>query len=201
MCLNDCSFLSNIFNEIEQGDDLLKGKTVNLRIIERDDFELYTEWVNSVEVMGEFLLGRQRSIIEAENFYGTRSSDHGTFVIEKKDGSKIGILHYFDSKFGGYAKSKEVGYFLIPDERGNGYCTEAVWLVLDYLFLVHPLDRIQAICATTNNASKRVLEKCGFQFEGILRQLGFFSGRLRDLSIFSILREEWNEPAVLQLNS
>ena len=186
---------------LKKWDALLKGKTVNLRIIERDDFEVYTEWVNSVEIMGEFLLGRQRSIIESENFYNTRSAEFGTFVIEKKDGSKIGILHYFDSKFGGYAKSKEVGYFLIPEERGKGYCTEAVQLVLDYLFLVHPLSRIQAICATTNKASQRVLEKCGFQHEGILRQLGFFSGTLKDLSIFSILREEWNGPTVLQFNS
>jgi RimJ/RimL family protein N-acetyltransferase len=177
---------------------LLRGKAVNLRIIEKDDFGTYTEWVNSAEIMGEFLFGSQRSMQETEEHYSTRSHEFGTFVIEKKDGTRIGILHFFDSKFGGYAKSKEMGYFLIPEERGKGFCTEAVGLVLDYLFLAYPLVRIQAVCATTNIASRRVLEKSGFQLEGTLRQLAFFFGKHKDIAIFSILREEWNGPNTLE---
>jgi len=180
---------------------LLEGKLVNLRIIEQDDFEDYTEWVNSIEVMGEFLFGRQNAIQETMERYISRSPEFGTFVIEKKDGTKIGIMHFFDSKFGGYAKSKEVGYFLIPEERGKGFCTEAVNLVLDYLFLVYPVVRIQAVCATKNIASRRVMEKNGFQREGILRQFGFFYGKYTDLAVFSILREEWNGPNVLDFGT
>ncbi|MHA1907650.1 MAG: GNAT family N-acetyltransferase [Candidatus Thorarchaeota archaeon] len=180
---------------------MLKGKLVNLRIIEQDDLEEYTEWVNSIEIMGEFLFGRQRTIQEEKEQYSIRSPEFGTFVIEKKDGTKIGILHFFDSKFGGYAKSKEVGYFLIPEERGNGFCSEAVSLVLDYLFLVYPLIRVQAICATNNTASRLVMERNGFQQEGILRQVAFFSGKYADLEVFSILREEWNGPNVLDFDT
>ncbi|UCE10660.1 MAG: GNAT family N-acetyltransferase [Candidatus Thorarchaeota archaeon] len=176
---------------------MLRGKIVNLRIIEQDDFDIYTEWINSIEIMGKYLFGTQRSLQETMEQYGTRSREFGTFVIEKKDGTRIGILHFFDSKFGGYAKSKEVGFFLIPEERGNGFCTEAVGLVLDYLFLIHPLERIQAVCATTNIASRRVLEKSGFRQEGTLRRLAFFSGKHMDISIFSIIREEWSGPNLL----
>ncbi len=178
---------------------MLVGKKVNLRIIEPDDFDVYVEWINSVDVMGEFLFGRQRSIGEIEKHYSNRAPESDTFVIEKKDGTKIGILHYFDSKFGGYAKSKEVGYFLIPEERGKGFCTEAVSLVLDYLFLLLPLVRIQALCSTTNIGSQRILEKNGFNREGTLRKLAFFSGRDMDILIFSILRSEWNGPNILEL--
>jgi RimJ/RimL family protein N-acetyltransferase len=178
---------------------MLLGKKVNLRIIEPDDFDVYAEWINSVDVMGEFLFGRQMSIGEIERQYSTRSPEFDTFIIEKMDGTKIGILHYFDSKFGGYAKSKEVGYFLIPEERGKGFCTEAVSLVLDYLFLLFPLTRIQAVCSTTNVGSQRVLEKTGFNREGTLRKLAFFSGRNMDILIFSILRSEWNGPNILEI--
>jgi RimJ/RimL family protein N-acetyltransferase len=166
--------------------------------MEKEDFATYTEWMNDVEIMGEFLFGRQKSIEETEKHYSMRSPEYGTFIIEKKDCTRIGILHFFDSKFGGYATSKEVGYFLIPEERGNGYCTEAVGIALDYLFLLYPHLRIQAVCATTNIASIRVLEKSRFQREGTLRKLGFFSGKYRDIAIFSILREEWNGPNALE---
>lgn len=171
---------------------------MNLRIIEKDDFVVFIEWINEAEIMGKYFFGRQRSVSEVEKFYETRSSEYGTFIIEKKDGTRIGILHFFEANFGGYAKSKEIGYFLIPEERGKGHTTEAVGLVLDYLFLVEPVLRIQATCATTNVASERVLQKNGFQREGILRQLGFFSGKYRDLAIFSILREEWDGPNFLE---
>ncbi|MHA1904602.1 MAG: GNAT family N-acetyltransferase [Candidatus Thorarchaeota archaeon] len=177
---------------------MLKGKLVNLRIMEKEDFATYTEWVNDVEIMGEFLFGRQNSIEETEKHYSTRSPEYGTFIIEKKDSTRIGILHFFDSKYGGYATSKEVGFFLIPEERGKGYCTEATGIALDYLFLLYPLLRIQAVCATTNIASMRVLEKSGFQREGTLRKLGFFAGKHRDIAIFSILRDEWNGPNALE---
>ncbi|MHA2043807.1 MAG: GNAT family N-acetyltransferase [Candidatus Thorarchaeota archaeon] len=167
--------------------------------MEQEDYEDYTRYVNNIEIQGEFLFGRQKSILEIEKQYSTRSSEWGTFIIEKKDGTMIGIIHFFDSKFGGYAKSKEVGYFLLPEERRKGFCSEAVGLVLDYLFLVYPLVRIQAVFSTTNDASRRVPEENGFQQEGTLRKLAYFSGKHIDIEIFSVMREEWNDPNVLDL--
>jgi ribosomal-protein-alanine N-acetyltransferase len=43
----------------------------------------------------------------------------------------------------------------------------------------------------SNDRSARVLEKVGFEEEGVLRQRGFWKGEYRDLRLFSLLREDW----------
>lgn len=70
----------------------------------------------------------------------------------------------------------ELGYWLGTDFWGKGYATEAVRAVIDYAFeeLMH--DGLQAGARVTNPASRRVLEKCGFQWTGVglyrIRALG-----------------------------
>jgi RimJ/RimL family protein N-acetyltransferase len=52
------------------------------------------------------------------------------------------------------------------------------------------VDRIQAMIFPDNVGSRRVLEKCGFTFEGTLRKAVFHHGQYQDLSLYSILRSE-----------
>jgi ribosomal-protein-alanine N-acetyltransferase len=88
----------------------------------------------------------------------------------------------------------EIAYGLNPNERGKGYGTEAVQLVVDYLFPSKDLARIQAIVDVRNKASQRVLEKASFQREETIRKALFNRGELGDHYLYSILREEWKEP-------
>ena len=92
----------------------------------------------------------------------------------------------------------EIGYTLIPSERNKGYCTKTIKMFVDFLFLLKDIVRIQAGTDTRNIASQRVLEKTGFKKEGVLRKIIFMKGHLADLSLFSILREEWKEPKILK---
>jgi len=116
------------------------------------------------------------------------------FIIQKKDRTRIGVInHLFNQPY----RLKEISYFLIPSERGKGYGTEAVQLMVDYLFLSQSIFRIQAITNVGNKASQRVLEKAGFTIEGTIRKLRFVRGVLTDYYLHSILREEWKEPKIL----
>jgi RimJ/RimL family protein N-acetyltransferase len=81
-----------------------------------------------------------------------------------------------------------------------GYCTEAVRMIVDYLFLSKSIVRVQADTETTNIASQKVLEKAGFTKEGLLRKYYFSNGEWQDIFLFSILREEWNAPQILHLS-
>jgi RimJ/RimL family protein N-acetyltransferase len=72
-----------------------------------------------------------------------------------------------------------------------------VEVMLDYLFLSKNLERIQATTDVNNLVSQKVLEKAGFQREGIIRKSSFIKGKWRDRCLFSILREEWREPRIL----
>jgi RimJ/RimL family protein N-acetyltransferase len=127
--------------------------------------------------------------------YDALPPDTKWFFIEKKDGTKIGTLfHWFIGDL------LEIGYVLAPSEREKGYCTEAVNIVVDYLFLSKDIPRVQAHTDAKNMSSQNVLKKVGFKKEGTIRKSGFSRGEWRDLCLYSILREEWKEPRVLICN-
>jgi RimJ/RimL family protein N-acetyltransferase len=174
---------------------LLEGKKVNLRIMEKEDLPLFTEWINNPEVWGEYNPLWQMSRTEVEKMF---ESPHElkSFLIESKDGNKIGfIIHYYVLDPAG--KQLEISYSLIPNERKKGYCTEAVKIMVDYLFLSKETFRIQAQTDARNVASQKILAKVNFKKEGILRKSLFIGGEWRDSFLYSILREEWKEPKIL----
>jgi RimJ/RimL family protein N-acetyltransferase len=61
----------------------------------------------------------------------------------------------------------ELGYWLGVDHWGQGYATEALHAVIDYAFTDLAHEQLQAGARVTNPASRRVLEKCGFQWTGV----------------------------------
>jgi RimJ/RimL family protein N-acetyltransferase len=174
---------------------LLEGRNINLRVMEKEDLPLFAEWLNKPEFFGEYNPLRQTSRTETEKML-ENPLELKPFIIEKKDGSKIGfIAHFYVLHVAG--KLLEIGYSLVPSERGKGYCTEAVRIMVDYLFLSRDTMRIQACTDTRNLASQKVLEKTGFKKEGTMRKYFFIRGETRDAYLYSILREEWKEPKIL----
>ena len=173
--------------------DLLEGKNVNLRMAEKEDLLSIGEWRNNLEFQGEYNLLIQESKEELAKRYENFRPDEKWFLIEKKDGTKIGLI-VLEIEGG----VQEIGYGIIPSERRKGYCTEAVKIAVDYLFLLIPLVRIQAHTNVKNTASQRVLENAGFRKEGIVRKRIFVRGNWRDEFLYSILREEWIEPKILK---
>ena len=175
---------------------MLEGKVVNLRIEEKEDMRLVAEWVNNPDYFGEYIPLMQQSRTELEKGYETMPPEVRWFIIEKKDGSKIGSIGHFP-----VGKLFEMGYAIIPSERGKGCCTEAVKIMVDYLFLSKDIGRIQAHTDIRNVVSQKVLEKVGFKKEGTIRKSTFIRGEWRDMYLYSILREEWKEPKILTKTS
>ena len=172
---------------------MLEGNFVNLRVMEKEDLPLVAEWANNPEFGDEYEPLEQVSYHEVEKWYDNLSPEEKWFIIEKKDGSKIGQISH--SSRGPHFL---LGYRLLPSERNKGYCTEAVKLIVDYLFLSRNLVRIQAETNPRNIASQRVLEKAGFKREGLVRRSIFIRGKWEDGLLYSILREEWKEPKILK---
>jgi RimJ/RimL family protein N-acetyltransferase len=172
---------------------LLEGKNVNLRVMEKEDLLLLTEWLNTPEFSGEFMwFPQQQSKAEREKEYDNPQHEIKEFVIEKKDGTKIGWMGHFLS--GGLL---EIFYYLLPSERGKGYGTEATIIMVDYLFLSKDIVRVQARTDVRNEGSQKILAKVGFKKEGVIRKSLFTRGEWRDFYLYSILREEWKEPKIL----
>ena len=74
---------------------MLEGENVNLKIMEREDVPLAQEWMNNSEFTGEFIGPIQRTREEFEKV-GTGPFAMKAFFIEKKDGTKIGLINHFN---------------------------------------------------------------------------------------------------------
>lgn len=68
----------------------------------------------------------------------------------------------------------ELGYILSPHYQRRGYASEAVAGLLAYAFAAAPVHRVVAHCSPDNIGSWKLLEKVGFQREGLLRQNIYF---------------------------
>ncbi len=98
----------------------------------------------------------------------------------------------------------EIGYMLNPDYWNKGYVSEAMNCVIDFGFNKMKLHTIEANINPHNLASRRVLEKQGFQQEGFYRENYYFNGKFLDTAVFSLLKsnrvkikkmQEENKPA------
>jgi len=85
----------------------------------------------------------------------------------------------------------EIGFTIAPDYQGRGYATEAVGLLLNYLFTERGKHRIAAYCDPRNAASVALLERLGMRREGHLRESTWAKGEWTDDLVYGLLRDEW----------
>ena len=84
----------------------------------------------------------------------------------------------------------EMGYYIAEPHWGKGVTTEAVRQMCVYIFENTDIIRIFAEPYAYNDASCRVLEKAGFQFEGVLRRNAVKNGHTVDMKMYAIIRDE-----------
>ena len=84
----------------------------------------------------------------------------------------------------------ELGYWLAREARGGGAMTRAVRLLCRWVFDTLPIDRVQIGAEPANTASRRVAERAGFHFEGVLRSYIVIKGTRRDMAMYSLLRTD-----------
>jgi len=87
--------------------------------------------------------------------------------------------------------SAGAGFFLSRDFWGKGYITEALEAVLGYAFETLDLNRVTAGHFAGNDASGRVQQKCGMQYEGTHRKAFRKNGEYSDELMYAIIRDDW----------
>lgn len=85
----------------------------------------------------------------------------------------------------GVAQSGHVGYWIGEPYAGKGYMLEALNLLVTFAFDTLRLHRIEAACIPSNTRSVRVLEKAGFQREGLLRSYLRINGIWQDHYLYA----------------
>ena len=85
-----------------------------------------------------------------------------------------------------------LGYVLEKQYRGQGIMPQVVGYMMKYLFMNMGADIVTAAHFPGNESSRRVLEKCGFTYEGTLRrEYSRFDGQVLDSCMYSITYDEW----------
>ena len=87
-----------------------------------------------------------------------------------------------------HRRTAELGYYIAEEYWGKGVMTEAVKQICEYVFKNSDIVRIYAEPFADNTASCRVLEKAGFQFEGILKNNAVKNGKIIDMKIYALIK-------------
>lgn len=90
----------------------------------------------------------------------------------------------------GAAQSCMIGYWMGAKHAGKGHMFAALGMAIPYIFKGLELHRIEAACIPDNAKSIKLLERAGFQREGLLRQYLKINGQWRDHALYSKLADD-----------
>lgn len=128
-------------------------------------------------------------------------AERGSLPLAPSTGGKLQWTVVVDGRAAGWVSvditSREhhiasVGYALHPSFHGRGITSMALARVVPIAFdpAGLALERLEAVATVDNVASRRVLEKCGFRFEGVARGLLVISGKRVDHARYGLLRSD-----------
>jgi RimJ/RimL family protein N-acetyltransferase len=170
----------------------IRGELVALGPIRRDLIPTYQRWMNDFGTTRTLAVQPRPMTLDQESgwFESTTLAAEPTFTIyELATGRPIGNCGAHEVDFRN--RRAEVGIVIgEPDARGRGYGTEAMRLLLDYLFTALGLHSVMLLTYEYNLAARRSYEKVGFRETGRRRECRWFAGRFWDEIYMDILDRE-----------
>ncbi len=109
------------------------------------------------------------------------------FLIRRKDDALLGAIT-IDNIRRGPSQAATCGYWIGQPFARHGYMREALLAVVHYGFSTLDLSRIESACLPENLASRGVLEKCGYKYEGVAQSYLQINGRWRNHVLYANLR-------------
>ncbi|MFN6952024.1 MAG: GNAT family N-acetyltransferase [Albidovulum sp.] len=124
-------------------------------------------------------------------YWAQRAEAQGTalpmLLIRREDQQLLGALT-LDNIRRGPAQTGTLGYWIGAPFARQGYMREAILALTHHAFTRLDLSRLEAACLPENTASRGVLEKCGFKYEGVAQSYLQINGRWRNHVLYANLR-------------
>jgi ribosomal-protein-alanine N-acetyltransferase len=160
-------------------DDMLKNWIADEKIQSLYSEPVYTTKAKVKELLYQYIGNYQKS-----NYYRWA-------IILKENNECIGQIAYFliDSN----NHFAEIEYCIGSEFQCRGFATEATKAVIEYGFEKINLHKVQICHKSINIPSKRVIEKCGFVYEGTLRDFFYMNGQYIDRLYYSILKNDYEK--------
>lgn len=111
------------------------------------------------------------------------------FLIDAVDGAVLGGVTLSNIRRQP-AQAATLGYWIGAAHARQGLMTEALGAVRDHAFLTLDLSRLEAACLPDNLASRRLLERCHFKYEGVAQAYLQINGRWRNHVLYAALRAD-----------
>ncbi len=126
-------------------------------------------------------------------YWAQRSIANGSavplFLFRRSDKALLGAIT-LDNIRRGPAQAGTLGYWTGEQHARQGYMREAIHAVVHHAFQRLDLSRVEAACLPENAASRRLLESCGFKYEGVAQSYLQIDGRWRTHVLYASLRSD-----------
>ena len=126
-------------------------------------------------------------------YWAQRSIANGSalplFLIRRSDEALLGAIT-LDNVRRGPAQAGTTGYWIGETHARQGYMREAISALVHHAFTTLDLSRIEAGCLQENTASRRLLESCGYKYEGVAQSYLQIAGRWRNHVLYANLRHD-----------
>lgn len=174
---------------------MFNGERINLRPQKKEDAEFIARYQQDPDVLENYFMSYTlpplKEFVEGWQSHQAAQKDNYSFIIENKQGEPIGSCHtmWMNMKNGFTYIAIFIGH---PECRSKGYGTEAMKLLLNFLFNEVGLRKVKLNVFGFNQRAIRCYEKCGFKVEGINRQELYRFGRYNDNYAMAVTREDFN---------
>jgi RimJ/RimL family protein N-acetyltransferase len=176
---------------------MYKGEKVKLRAYKKEDLKSCVEFINDPEVKQNLTPGipfpfKYEDELKWYDSLNPMSEKSYSFAIETLEeemyigGLGINSVDWKNSV-------AVVGIFLGKDYFNLGYGTDAMKIIIKFIFEQMNINKIKLFVYSFNKRAIRTYEKTGFRVEGVLRQEIFRNGEYHDEIIMGLLREDWKK--------
>lgn len=178
---------------------ILLDQHLQLRPYELDDFQaLFDAINNSRQHLGPWLNWVANTTRAEHSLEFIQQAQHQRHTLEAL---ALGIF-YDNMVIGGVGMHDwrhdtgraQVGYWITKEFEGRGIIARSLEGLIDYLFRVTGLNKIEIHYVPANIRSAHVAEKLGFRLEGIIRHSTMRNGMPEDTIVTGLLRNEWKTP-------
>lgn len=171
------------------------GEKIYLSPFSLDDVEIYTQWLNNMEITDNLGISDRMTTIENSRNWIKRVIDEKAYqflIIELKNDRILGKIELYKVDY--IKRIGEIGVFIAEkSDRGRGFAKEAINLLLDFSFNYLNLNNIMLGVFEFNKIAIELYEKIGFKEIGRRRKSYFLNGEYFDSVFMDILSEEFKE--------
>lgn len=175
------------------GPVFISGKTVDLRVITEACIPEFLVWYNNSEVTNNITIYLPTTEKDEKDWIASLQTKKNTDIvlaITTKEGQHIGNIgiHGINWKDRVGTTGTVIGE---KEFRGKGIGTEVKMYILNYAFNILNLRKVCSRAFAFNAASRRFSEKCGYKYEGLLKEHAFKNGEYVDEVLLAVFREDW----------